>query len=126
YDYLLMFPKERRYIWGAKWTPGKILFVLVRYMPFIDLPLWPFDAFLANLPLDCDVATYITIIGLVIACVLADVVYGLRTWALWSRNRYVGWFLLFAGVAFNGTAIIFLVVIQPNVPGKGNVVDRNY
>jgi len=116
-----MLPKEKEYIWDARWTPGKIIFLAVRYMPFLDLPLWPFaDAFMpgGNLGMDCVTATYCTIITFVVAVFLADFVYGLRTWALWQRNRLLGWFLIVAGLGFNVSCVILLAVLQPGVPSQ--------
>ncbi|EJT96777.1 hypothetical protein DACRYDRAFT_25474 [Dacryopinax primogenitus] len=114
YDYLLMLPKEIEHIWHSRWTPGKVLFIIVRYMPFIDMPVWPFaDAFMgANLPLDCNTATYYTIVTFIIAACLADFTYGLRTWALWNRNKFFGAFLVLSGIGFNLSCILLLAVLQ--------------
>ena len=36
YDYFLTLPDEVSLIWAAPWTPMKVLFLLTRYIPFID------------------------------------------------------------------------------------------
>lgn len=36
YDYLLTFPMEVELIWGSRWNAIKIIFIVQRYMPFID------------------------------------------------------------------------------------------
>ena len=36
YDYLLTFPLEISFVWPARWTAIKVLFLLTRYMPFVD------------------------------------------------------------------------------------------
>jgi len=118
YDYLLMLPKEIEYVWHSRWTPGKVLFFIVRYLPFIDLPMWPFaDAFMgANLPIDCNVASYYTIGTFLISCSLADIVYGLRTWALWSRSKFLGIFLIVSLVGFMLSCVLLLVILQSGEP----------
>ncbi|KZT57316.1 hypothetical protein CALCODRAFT_286470 [Calocera cornea HHB12733] len=118
YDYLLMLPKEIEYIWYSRWTPGKALFFVVRYMPFVDMPVWIFaDAFMgANLSMDCSTATYYTIITFVIACCFADFAYALRTWALWNRNKYLGVFFLLSGIGFNLSCVLLLAVLQSGEP----------
>ncbi|EJT96787.1 hypothetical protein DACRYDRAFT_72839, partial [Dacryopinax primogenitus] len=127
YDYLLMLPKEIRYVWYSPWTPGKVLYFAVRYMPFVDMPVWPFaDAFMGgNLPMPCSRASDFTLITFLIAACLADILYGLRTWALWSRNKYFGIFLVVSGVVFNLACILMLALVQsgdgsiriPELPG---------
>ncbi|EJT96780.1 hypothetical protein DACRYDRAFT_119850 [Dacryopinax primogenitus] len=119
FDYILNINKERKFIWGKGWGLGKILYFIVRYMPFLDFPIWPFaDSFVAggNLPMDCNVATYFVVITLSIATCVSDVVYGLRTWALWERGRWIGLFLIVAGVAFHGTAIALLATSPTRTP----------
>jgi len=118
YDYLLMLPKEQKHIWNAKWTPGKVLYIAVRYMPIFDIPILPFGyAFLAgNLHLGCVFDAWWQIATNSIACLLADIVYGLRTWALWNRNRLLGCFLIAADLAFNISAGIAMFIIQRGLP----------
>ncbi|KZT57317.1 hypothetical protein CALCODRAFT_517535 [Calocera cornea HHB12733] len=118
YDYLQMLPKEIEYVWCSRWTPGKVLFFIVRYLPFVDLPMWPFaDAFMgANLPLDCNVASYYTIGTFLISCSVADVVYGLRTWALWNRSKWLGIFLIVSLSGFTAACLVLLAVLQSGEP----------
>lgn len=39
FDWLLMFEMEYSLIWKAKWNATKILYLIVRYLPFIDTTL---------------------------------------------------------------------------------------
>ncbi|EJT96776.1 hypothetical protein DACRYDRAFT_112399 [Dacryopinax primogenitus] len=106
YDYLLMLPKEQQYVWGAKWTPGKVMYLLVRYLPFFDLPLWVFDqGFMGQLPMDCATATLVTTIPEFIAAGVADIVFGLRTWALWNRGTVMGCIIIGGYILFNGASV---------------------
>ncbi|KZT57328.1 hypothetical protein CALCODRAFT_286644 [Calocera cornea HHB12733] len=109
YDYILMFPKEQRYIWPAKWTPGKVLYIAVRYLPFLGLPIWPFDeAFMGpNTSIDCFMAQILQSIDIFAAALLGDIVYALRTWALWDRSRFVGILIIVVGLGLNITCVYF-------------------
>ncbi|KZT57325.1 hypothetical protein CALCODRAFT_434394, partial [Calocera cornea HHB12733] len=42
YDYVLTFEKERKSVWNSQWTCGKALFLVCRYLPFVDFPMWLF------------------------------------------------------------------------------------
>jgi len=120
YDFLMMLPKEMKYVWNADWSAGKLLFVAVRYMPFIDLSILPFGytAFNQNMPLPCSFAAYWQVTTACIAILLADVVYDLRTWGLWYRNRYLGWFILSSWLALNVSAVFVLAILQPALPSQ--------
>ena len=37
YDYVLSFSDELRYIWRAKWNPGKWLYLAIRYIATIEI-----------------------------------------------------------------------------------------
>ena len=39
YDYLLTFNAERTLIWPSSWSITKVLFLLTRYAPFIDITI---------------------------------------------------------------------------------------
>lgn len=39
YDYMLTFEDERTFIWPSKWSIPKTLFLMTRYLPFIDLSI---------------------------------------------------------------------------------------
>jgi len=65
-----------------------------------------------NLPLNCEAAAYLQVITEGIACFLADIVYGLRTWALWGRGRSMGWMIILTGVTFNVGCVILVTVLQ--------------
>lgn len=116
YDSVLLFPKEKQYVWGAKWTPGKVLFLAVRYLPLLDAVFWPFKGMLSiGSPLSCASVTYWQMAGTLIASFLADVVYGLRAWALWNRNRAFGLFLLAVGVGDNVACLWVLIAVQSHL-----------
>ncbi|KZP01280.1 hypothetical protein CALVIDRAFT_594776 [Calocera viscosa TUFC12733] len=91
YDYVLTVDKERKYIWNAKWSPGTVLFLVIRYLPFIDLPMIIYDQ--SNLGASQTVCTVIIWwyqFSCIVAIALTDCVIGLRTWAIWGRSIACG------------------------------------
>jgi len=36
FDYFLTLPSETSLIWSARWTCFKVLFLVTRYLPFVD------------------------------------------------------------------------------------------
>jgi hypothetical protein len=39
YDWLILFDREVEHIWRSDWSVGKILFIVSRYGPFLDMPI---------------------------------------------------------------------------------------
>jgi len=117
YDYLLTFQKERKYIWDAPWTPGKVLFLVARYMPFIDIPVL-LTSLSPRSSLSCTFAAYWQTITIGIACDLANIVYGLRTWALWRRSRILGGLIILCGVGLSIGAILVLLPQSQAAPSS--------
>ena len=53
YDWLLILPQEVQYIWRASWNYTKILYLLMRYIPFVSMSLLVRSEFLMyDLPYD--------------------------------------------------------------------------
>jgi len=92
YDYLLTLPQESVYIWGHPWTPGKVLFCLVRYLGFIDVPVLIYALFTdgSSETAHCIVPWVWSAWSWVVSYVAADLVIGFRTWAIWHRSRTCG------------------------------------
>ncbi|EAU82338.2 hypothetical protein CC1G_06648 [Coprinopsis cinerea okayama7 len=98
YDYLLTFDLEIEFIWKSRWNAVKVLFLLTRYLPFLELlPLINYVFMDGEWWYQCE-TTYRAIGWMqVIGVICAEV----RIWAVWDRSRRVGIFLtLFALVSF--------------------------
>lgn len=108
YDYILMFDKEQKYIWNAKWTPGKVLYLIVRYLPLVDLPLLP-AAMSNSVSVSCEFASYWQMVFVAVSCCFADCVYGLRTWALWNKSRVIAGLIIACALGFNLAALLTLL-----------------
>ncbi|KIJ56337.1 hypothetical protein M422DRAFT_239560 [Sphaerobolus stellatus SS14] len=98
FDYFLLLEKEVKLVWSAKWGIGKWLYVLSRYLVFLDI--FAVDAYNLSLPA---FAKEITVCGALIRAVtffhllgilVAEIVLSLRTWALWDKSRVVGYSLV--------------------------------
>ncbi|TFY65692.1 hypothetical protein EVG20_g5393 [Dentipellis fragilis] len=94
YDYSLTFSSEVETMWGADWSTTKIVYLLVRYVPFVDistnlyanLGLSPSDALCHPLYS----ATICARTGMMVfAFTVAKLVLILRTWAIWRKNNFV-------------------------------------
>jgi len=113
YEYFLTFEQEVRYVWLAPWTAGKCIFLLGRYLFFVDIPvlMW---VFVTTVPTD-DTCTrtldWVVAVELP-ALIVAWLVVGLRTWAIWNRNIICGAIVSLALLAATGIglydAIIFI------------------
>ncbi|KIJ12965.1 hypothetical protein PAXINDRAFT_14179 [Paxillus involutus ATCC 200175] len=79
------------FIWSRRgWSVGKALFAPTRYIPFILIPLTLFSTFSTNINLDtCDGLLYFLVFLEVVAITLSEVIFGLRAYAMWNRNRAV-------------------------------------
>ena len=50
YDYMLTFEAERTLIWKERWTFTKFLFLVTRYLPFVDLSVPVVRRYFLKLP----------------------------------------------------------------------------
>jgi len=39
HEWLILLNREVEYIWKSKWTISKIIYIITRYGPFIDVPI---------------------------------------------------------------------------------------
>jgi len=94
YDYLLTIHDEIRLVWFSPWSYTKILFLLVRYLPFIGIY---FDLhnqiLLGSTKGECEWMYPMLMWVTTIAMFAAISVLTIRTWAVWRRDMKVGGFL---------------------------------
>ncbi|KIK76210.1 hypothetical protein PAXRUDRAFT_18372 [Paxillus rubicundulus Ve08.2h10] len=91
FDYFYQLEDEVTFVWSRRgWSVGKALFIPTRYIPFILIPLTLFGTFSTNINLDtCEGLLYFLVFLEVIAITLSEVIFGLRAYAMWDRNRAV-------------------------------------
>ncbi|KAJ8094624.1 hypothetical protein PM082_010630 [Marasmius tenuissimus] len=89
YDYFLTLPDEVKHIWPSEWSTTKILYILQRYMPFIDtVILVLYNDFTPGLSdRFCRISYAISGCMFVIGIGITEVLLTLRLWAVWQKNR---------------------------------------
>ncbi|KAF8726106.1 hypothetical protein AX14_008059 [Amanita brunnescens Koide BX004] len=90
YDYLLTLDLEVAYVWGSKWSFVKVLYLLVRYMPFVSMSV----VFMLDVPgssvEDCVSIMRVYATMLVFDAGLGEIILTLRTWAICGRRFRLG------------------------------------
>jgi len=91
YDYLLTLHLEIKLIWFSRWNYTKILFLVFRYMPFIQIWLTLHNQTFVNVSTEtCKTTFPMQTWFVMLQMVLAEVILAFRTWAVWNRNKTVG------------------------------------
>jgi len=110
YDWLLTIQQEVQHVWTTKWSPGKVLFLGVRYVGLVTIVvyLWtmagPYET-----ATSCKYTLYFSMTGQ--SCVIgsASIILALRTWAIWDRTRLCGAILLVGYTAFLSSSLYWAV-----------------
>ncbi|KLO08529.1 hypothetical protein SCHPADRAFT_606289 [Schizopora paradoxa] len=109
YDTLIYFGDEVEFIWLARWSAGKVLYIASRYLAFIDLSLlvvYVTDWHLT--PMAC-MRVFRTSSWLEVAGVLiAEVLLIIRTFALYDRSKAILVYLIFLKIALTIPAIVLI------------------
>lgn len=95
YDYLATLNQEIATIWTGKWTTLKVLYLLVRYIPFLSFT----DLFMTFSPdyeqsKFCMAFFQFNMWTSTIGLVMAEACFFLRAYALWGTSRGVAIFLV--------------------------------
>ncbi|KAI3613728.1 hypothetical protein WG66_013627 [Moniliophthora roreri] len=91
YDFLLRLDLEARYIWKYPWTLFKVLYLVQRFLPFVDMCIFLIHQnFAIELtPHDCEidyrVVFYLTTAGILLSYIIQSV----RIWCAWRKNNFV-------------------------------------
>jgi len=106
FDYLLTFPQEVSLIWPSRWTLIKVLFLLTRYMPFVEAGMGAYEHFLRHPTAEiCYLFFKTTSWLLLVGMILTEIMLTLRTWAVWNRDQRLS----------IGLPIFFLLCFVPAV-----------
>ncbi|EJD00225.1 uncharacterized protein FOMMEDRAFT_92670, partial [Fomitiporia mediterranea MF3/22] len=88
YEYVLTIETERKLIWTMPWSIAKVLFILTRYLPFVDTPIVLLHQLkMAMSNNQCEFAYKFTGWLETFGILLAEIILVLRTWAIWERKR---------------------------------------
>ncbi|KAF9456198.1 hypothetical protein BDZ94DRAFT_1276263 [Collybia nuda] len=97
YDFICTFPQEVSYVWSRPCSIGTILFVLNRYLPFVDIILSLRVLTTVNTPEQCYrqfmAITWFIIVGMTIS----QLILLIRTYAMWHLKRSITVLLVCVG-----------------------------
>ncbi|KAH8799527.1 hypothetical protein DL96DRAFT_1824255 [Flagelloscypha sp. PMI_526] len=110
WDWIITIGLEVKYVWPSKWTLGKVLFFMTRYLPVIDavVCLSLSQVALGNSSVYCPTHFHAETWFLTTGMHVAEFILVLRTWAICDRNRaiLVGLLLFQAAIfVYNGAAL---------------------
>jgi len=108
WDYVLTFRMEVDLVWKSKWNFMKGLYLLQRYMPFIDtVCLVLYRQTGENLTkTGCRNVTLVCAGLMFIGLALSEMILTLRTWAVWNRDQRLTIILPILYVLFWGSGFI--------------------
>ncbi|KIM36934.1 hypothetical protein M413DRAFT_31328 [Hebeloma cylindrosporum] len=126
WDYIITFGMEVDLVWKSNWSLMKVLYLIQRYLPFIDTA-WLMVYALTKTGLTktaCQKIYLTSSASIAIGVTTSELILTLRTWAVWERNRrlsiilptlYV--FLWFPNYIIDGMFLSSLKFIDPPYPG---------
>jgi len=105
YDYALTLHLEIKFVWLTPWNCTKVLFLLTRYISFVDATFFIINQMFMNLSAEFCGASRPFVTWLVIfrTC-LSQAILSIRTWAVWHRHKAVGILLL----ALTAVRLVFI------------------
>lgn len=125
YDYLLNIGREIKMIWFSSWTYTKVLYFIVRYLPFLAFFCYlRIQLMLGVTKASCEWVFPLVTWATTISTFTAELVMMIRTWAVWHRDMRVG--ILFAALCclYIGLATVgnvrfvrSIVLADPPYPG---------
>ncbi|KAF9444513.1 hypothetical protein P691DRAFT_763333 [Macrolepiota fuliginosa MF-IS2] len=123
-DLFLTLNMEVVCVWKAPWNAMKLLYLVVRYMPFIDVTTAVIFLFSYALPMHTCKGLYeFTSWMFCFGTIFTDVIFTLRTWVVWEKNKYIGFGLIvccitawLVVIVFNGLYLKTVVYTISPVP----------
>lgn len=87
-DWLLTFDLEVSLVWRAKWTVMKGLYLLARYLPFVDIVLALYHHFTSNSTVSqCQQLFTASAWTFISGVTLVELIFTFRTWAVWGGGK---------------------------------------
>ncbi|KAF8993831.1 hypothetical protein BDQ17DRAFT_1545827 [Cyathus striatus] len=107
YDYLLMLDLEVNFVWNAPLGAVKILYMLTRYIPFLDTTIGMIVQLLPEeSATECKTLYAISTWFLMIGMAAAEAVLTIRTWAVCGSRKWLGIVLLLCFVGIWAGAVV--------------------
>ncbi|KIJ27282.1 hypothetical protein M422DRAFT_784968 [Sphaerobolus stellatus SS14] len=98
FDHFLTLSSEIRFIWPARWSFGKVLYFLTKYLVFFDVAITLFIYFAPKRisPATCNTLYRIESISYTVGIAIAELILAFRTWTIWWNHRWIVWILRLA------------------------------
>jgi len=94
-------------VWFSPWTFVKVLYVLSRYLAFVDVSVMiVYQTRDHKSPRTCQIMYTITAWVAVFGIMIAEVILVVRTWAIWQRSKRVLHCLILASFIFSVPVIV--------------------
>ncbi|KAI0061164.1 hypothetical protein BV25DRAFT_1827037 [Artomyces pyxidatus] len=127
YDWLILLGDEVTLVWPSRWTIPKVLFLLSRYLPFIDLSVNLIHCLgITKLsPAACSFTFDFISWSMTLGMALSEVVMILRVHAIYERSKRVLYSLGSLWVILTGTAFFFIYLStrsQKFLPSSGSTL----
>jgi len=114
FDHILTWPMELRYIWKAKWTFAKLLYIVTHYWGISILIIYTAVFFNSNMSITfCRNFIYAEVPFAVITILLVEVILIARLYAVYDCNRVV---LVFTSFLAVGAAISTMTISVVGIP----------
>ncbi|KAH7923990.1 hypothetical protein BV22DRAFT_1130177 [Leucogyrophana mollusca] len=112
-DYCINLDTEVTLTWNRSWSFVRVLFVLARYLPFLDVPV---DLYYSSIPKSTalclplyQAASWINVVG----TVTAEALLLVRTWVLWGRSKIVlAGLVALAAVCIAGSGVVGAIAVR--------------
>ncbi|TRM66654.1 hypothetical protein BD626DRAFT_162133 [Schizophyllum amplum] len=93
YDTLDTLPDQISHVWTPPYSYGSLLYIVLRYIPFINGIMAVNLEFSSPTPARCLTANRVVTAFIVIGILLSEGVLALRTYALYNRSRWITYVL---------------------------------
>lgn len=119
-DWLLTFDAEVSFIWNSRWNATKVLYLVARYLPFIDTSVVMYHQFGYALPQSvCRLSYQYASFAFVLGIGFSELIFTLRTWAMWEKGR---WLTLALFGTFSAIWFTELIIIGVYIAGATHEV----
>ncbi|KAF5332618.1 hypothetical protein D9611_005167 [Ephemerocybe angulata] len=109
-DYLQTLPDEIEYMWPTDWSLVKVLFILVRYYPFVHTSISTWHHGTGSLTgSKCFVPFIMDAFSCLTVTLICEAISYIRLWAFSGRNKYLLVFLVPYYTAIRGVEYYYLV-----------------
>ncbi|GLB42774.1 hypothetical protein LshimejAT787_1202230 [Lyophyllum shimeji] len=122
YDLLCTLDREVKYIWSNPWNMGSLLFIINRYLPFIDTGIELRLTTTPTTPRTCRTLNLIITAILNFGVLFSEIILILRTYAIWNRSRPVLVLLCLLALAIS-SSFLFVVVYACHVLQYGPMLE---